>query len=131
MVQRRVHPAEDYQEDALAGEGGQERRGLPDGLLCSCNAHDKTRARWTRAVEDHSAPIPEEVASELGGSITCRMRTTGDELATRLHGSARNREVSGRGNEASQLIFQAHSSKSSNMLRTDLLSVFAAVDGNE
>ena len=23
--------------------------------------------RWTRAVEDHSAPIPEETTSELGG----------------------------------------------------------------
>ena len=25
--------------------------------------------RWTRAVEDHSAPIPEEITSELGGII--------------------------------------------------------------
>ena len=25
--------------------------------------------RWTRAVEDRSAPIPEEIASELGGII--------------------------------------------------------------
>ena len=25
--------------------------------------------RWTRAVEDQSAPIPKEVTSELGGSI--------------------------------------------------------------
>ena len=25
--------------------------------------------RWTRAVEDQSAPIPEEIASELGGII--------------------------------------------------------------
>jgi hypothetical protein len=25
--------------------------------------------RWTRAVEDQSAPIPEEITSELGGSV--------------------------------------------------------------
>jgi len=25
--------------------------------------------RWTRAVEDQSAPIPKEVTSELGGSM--------------------------------------------------------------
>jgi len=25
--------------------------------------------RWTRAVEDQSAPIPEEITSELGGII--------------------------------------------------------------
>ena len=29
--------------------------------------------RWTRAVEDRSAPIPEEITSELGGSIDCML----------------------------------------------------------
>jgi hypothetical protein len=43
--------------------------------------------RWTRAVEDHSAPIPEEIASELGGiistdkSVECSMRAVKDRLA--------------------------------------------------
>ena len=32
--------------------------------------------RWTRAVEDQSAPIPEEITSELGGSILSRLGTT-------------------------------------------------------
>ena len=30
--------------------------------------------RWTRAVEDQSAPIPEEIASELGGIIFILLR---------------------------------------------------------
>jgi hypothetical protein len=43
--------------------------------------------RWTRAVEDQSAPIPKEIASELGGtirtnkSVGCSMRTVKDSLA--------------------------------------------------
>jgi hypothetical protein len=36
----------------------------PDDLLCSRNA----RPEKTRAVGDQSAPIPEEITSELGGS---------------------------------------------------------------
>jgi len=43
--------------------------------------------RWTRAVEDQSAPIPEEIASELGRiiridkSVECSMRAVKDSLA--------------------------------------------------
>jgi hypothetical protein len=43
--------------------------------------------RWTRAVEDQSAPIPEEIASELGGiiltdkSVERSMRAVKDSLA--------------------------------------------------
>jgi hypothetical protein len=46
-------------------------------LLCSRNAHagfnwmliNAGGARWTRAVGDQSAPIPQEISSELGGTI--------------------------------------------------------------
>jgi len=43
--------------------------------------------RWTRAVEDQSAPIPEEIASEFGGiiradkSVERSMRAVNDSLA--------------------------------------------------
>jgi hypothetical protein len=39
----------------------------PSSLLAQRAAWEGPR--WTRAVEDQSAPIPEEIASELGGII--------------------------------------------------------------
>jgi hypothetical protein len=43
--------------------------------------------RWTRAVEDQSAPIPEEVTSELGGII--RTETScGSQRSAALNGNA-------------------------------------------
>jgi len=45
--------------------------------------------RWTRAVEDQSAPIPEEITSELGGIIYMdggrSMRAVGDNPDHRLN----------------------------------------------
>jgi len=65
--------------------GRRKRRGMePDDLLCSRNARPQKalarakarlgvsvggRARKPRAVEDHSAPIPEERTCKLGGII--------------------------------------------------------------
>ena len=53
--------------------GGEKTtgRGEEGSLLVSCARATRGRRlpRWTRAVEDQSAPIPEELTSELGGII--------------------------------------------------------------
>ena len=42
----------------------------PDDLLCSRNARASEGPRWTRAVEDHSAPIPERKRASLATPST-------------------------------------------------------------
>jgi hypothetical protein len=49
---------------ALPGE--RKRANLEGPCIETC--------RWTRAVEDQSAPIPEETTSELGGSMRGQTR---------------------------------------------------------
>ena len=45
-------------------------RAVKDGLPApSGESEESEDPRWTRAVEDQSAPIPEEITSELGGII--------------------------------------------------------------
>ena len=45
-------------------------RAVKDGLPTpSGESEESEDPRWTRAVEDQSAPIPEETTSELGGII--------------------------------------------------------------
>ena len=45
------------------------RRRPSPGLMARLGVPVGGRVKKLRAVEDHSAPIPEEVTSELGGSI--------------------------------------------------------------
>ena len=52
-------------------------RAVKDGLPAPSGEGEETEdPRWTRAVEDQSAPIPEEVTSELGGSVRGQARRT-------------------------------------------------------
>jgi len=52
-------------------------RRLPSpGLLARLGVPVGGRVRKLRAVEDHSAPIPEEGTSEIGGIIYSRVRST-------------------------------------------------------
>ena len=45
-------------------------RAVKDGLPAPSGESEETEGpHWTRAVEDQSAPIPEEITSELGGII--------------------------------------------------------------
>ncbi len=45
-------------------------RAVKDGLPAPSGESEETEGpRWTRAVEDQSAPIPEEITSKLGGII--------------------------------------------------------------
>ena len=48
----------------------RSREGMePDDLSVLAQRAASEGPRWTRAVEDQSAPIPEETTSELGGII--------------------------------------------------------------
>jgi hypothetical protein len=57
-------------------------------IFCARATRGPEGPRWTRAVEDQSAPIPEEIASELGRiirtdkSVERSMRAVKDSLAT-------------------------------------------------
>ena len=44
-------------------------RAVEGSLGHSLKGRRKRGPRWTRAVEDQSVPIPEEVTSKLGGNI--------------------------------------------------------------
>ena len=56
-------------------DNGRSIRAVKDDLPAPSGESEETEGpRWTRAVEDQSAPIPEEVTSELGGSVRGRAR---------------------------------------------------------
>jgi len=56
-------------------------RGLPSlGLLARLGAPVGGRVKTLRAVEDQSAPIPEEVTSKLGRGILEKMRAVKGNL---------------------------------------------------
>ena len=83
---RKRKGADEGNRPALLARGTEEGMEAGD-LLCSQRAASEG-PRWTRAVEDQSAPIPEERTSELGGIIKMNygrlMRAAKDNLVALL-----------------------------------------------